>query len=66
MDRLGRDSKLSGLLRLASDDSGQDAVEYGLLMATIALVVLMGVTAFGNEIRPWFENLAGRITTVGT
>ena len=44
----------------------QDVVEYGLIVATIAMVVLLGVTAFGAQIRPWFEHLAGRITTVGT
>jgi hypothetical protein len=33
-------------------------------MATIALVVLMGVSAFGQVIAPWFTALAGRITTL--
>jgi hypothetical protein len=33
------------------------------LLATIALVVLMGVTAFGQVIAPWFNALATRITT---
>ena len=44
----------------------QDVVEYGLMIGTIAVVVLLGITAFGAEIRPWFESLAGRITTIGT
>jgi len=44
----------------------QDVVEYGLIVATIAMVILLGVTVFGAQIRPWFEHLAGRITTVGT
>ena len=44
----------------------QDAVEYGLLLATIAIVVLLAVTAFGHQIEPWFAALAGHITTVGT
>ena len=45
---------------------GQSVVEYGLLMAAVALVVLLGVHAFGQEILAWFIPLAGRITTVGT
>jgi len=45
---------------------GQDVIEYGIIIATIAMVVLLGVTSFGNQIRPWFEQLASRITTVGT
>ena len=45
---------------------GGDLVEYGIIIATIAVVVLLGVTTFGSQIRPWFEQLAGHITTVGT
>jgi pilus assembly protein Flp/PilA len=48
------------------DESGQDVVEYGLLIATIAIVVLIGVGIFGGNINTWFQNLAARITTVGT
>jgi pilus assembly protein Flp/PilA len=48
------------------DEDGQDVVEYGLLIATIAIVVLVGVGIFGTNINAWFQNLAGRITTVGT
>ena len=48
------------------DEDGQDVVEYGLLIATIAIVVLIGVGIFGSNINLWFQNLAGRITTVGT
>lgn len=48
------------------DDSGQDVVEYGLLIATIAIVVLIGVGIFGSNINAWFTTLAGRITTTGT
>jgi len=48
------------------DEAGQDVVEYGLLIATIAIVVLIGVGIFGTNIQTWFQNLAARITTVGT
>jgi Flp pilus assembly pilin Flp len=48
------------------DDSGQDVVEYGLLIATIAIVVLLATAAFGSNIGAWFNTLAGRITTTGT
>jgi Flp pilus assembly pilin Flp len=47
-------------------ERGQDVVEYGIIIATIAVVVLLGVTTFGHEITPWFTQLAGHITTVGT
>ena len=45
------------------DEEGQDVVEYGLLIATIAIVVLIGVNFFGTAIRDWFQGLATRITT---
>ena len=54
------------LRRFFRDEDGQDVVEYGLLIATIAIVVLIGVGIFGSEINHWFQALAGRITTVGT
>jgi Flp pilus assembly pilin Flp len=47
------------------DEDGQDVVEYGLLIATIAIVVMIGVGFFGSQIKAWFETLAGRITTTG-
>jgi pilus assembly protein Flp/PilA len=48
------------------DDDGQDVVEYGLLIATIAIVVLVATSAFGTQISAWFNRLAGRITTTAT
>lgn len=52
--------------RFIREEDGQDVVEYGLLIATIAIVVLIGVGIFGSNINLWFKNLAARITTVGT
>jgi Flp pilus assembly pilin Flp len=46
--------------------AGQNVVEYGLIIATIAVVVLLATVAFGQQIEPWFVQLAGRITTTGT
>jgi hypothetical protein len=34
------------------------------LIASIVIVVLIGVKAFGNLIEPWFAALAGRFTTL--
>jgi Flp pilus assembly pilin Flp len=52
--------------RFIREEDGQDVVEYGLLIATIAIVVLIGVGFFGTNISSWFKNLAAKITTVGT
>jgi Flp pilus assembly pilin Flp len=50
----------------AGRQRGQDVVEYGIIIATIAVVVLLGVSTFGHQIEPWFAQLARHITTVGT
>lgn len=54
------------LTELATREAGQDVVEYGLLIASIAVIVLIGIVTFGAQIEPWFAQLAGRITTTGT
>jgi Flp pilus assembly pilin Flp len=48
---------------LVRDENGQDVVEYGILIATIAIVVLLAVGAFGQQIESWFSTLAHHITT---
>ena len=55
----------AALRELGAEEDGQDVVEYGLLVASIAVVVLIGVTAFGSVIGPWFNHLAGTITNTG-
>jgi pilus assembly protein Flp/PilA len=57
---------MESVRRFIREDDGQDVVEYGLLIATIAIVVLIGVGIFGSQINNWFQHLAARITTVGT
>jgi Flp pilus assembly pilin Flp len=51
---------------LLRDESGQDVVEYGILIATIAIVVLLAIGAFGQQIEAWFGSLSRHITTTGT
>jgi Flp pilus assembly pilin Flp len=60
----GRCHALASSLRRRA--AAQNVVEYGILLATIAIIVLIGTMAFGNQIEPWFQQLAGRITTTGT
>jgi Flp pilus assembly pilin Flp len=57
---------MNSIWQFLRDEDGQDVVEYGLLIATIAIVVLVGVGFFGSNIGTWFQTLAGRITTIGT
>ena len=60
-------SQATDLLQLwagfPAGEEGQDVVEYGILIATIAIVVLLAIGAFGSQIAAWFNTLAGHITT---
>jgi Flp pilus assembly pilin Flp len=42
----------------------QNAVEYGIIVAGVAIVVLLGVTYFGSTLEAWFSSLV-RIVTSG-
>ena len=54
---------MNNVQQFIREDEGQDVVEYGLLVATIGLVVLASTAFFGGQISTWFSNLATRITT---
>ena len=56
-------SLTAGIRQFIREEDGQDVVEYGLLIATIAIVVLVATTAFGQSINTWFGSLSQRITT---
>jgi Flp pilus assembly pilin Flp len=57
-------SRGRGILLAFAAESGQEVVEYGILIATIAILVLIGAMALGNQISPWLERLAA-VTTLG-
>jgi pilus assembly protein Flp/PilA len=42
-------------------DRGATATEYALLVALIAIVITVGVTAFGSALSDWFSHLAVKI-----
>src|SRR5262245_50233801 len=60
---VGGSSAMDSVRQFLRDEDGQDVVEYGLLIATIAIVVLVATTFFGTAISDWFGTLARRITT---
>jgi pilus assembly protein Flp/PilA len=49
--------------RFFKDESGASAVEYGLLVALIAVVIVGAVTALGTSISSTFQ---GAATTIGS
>ena len=43
------------------EEEGQTMAEYGLLIAFIAIVALVGVGLVGNSLSSFFSDLAGKI-----
>lgn len=49
---------------LRTEDDGATAVEYGLLVALIAVVIIVGVTALGGTLNDVFEGVEEDIAPV--
>ena len=52
--------------RFAQDKSGATAIEYGLIAALVAVVIIGGVTAVGADLQNTFATVAGSLTGGGT
>jgi pilus assembly protein Flp/PilA len=52
---------LTKLYILAHSDEGATALEYGILVALIALIIIAGVGLFGNALNDFFAGLSGRV-----
>ena len=44
-----------------ADATGATAIEYGLIAALIAVVIITGVTAVGTQLSTAFVNLSGNL-----
>ena len=44
----------------ARDDRGATAVEYGLMVGLIAVVIIVGVTAFGLSVQGLFQMIVAK------
>jgi len=49
------------LTQLMRDESGVTAIEYGLIAALIAVVIIVAVTAVGNNLAAIFNQIAGAL-----
>jgi pilus assembly protein Flp/PilA len=52
------------VLSFVHDEEGQDLVEYAMLVALIALVCVIGVTAAGTSVNTIFGSIGGKIAGV--
>jgi pilus assembly protein Flp/PilA len=48
---------------LVNEELGQDMVEYGLVVALIALIVLAAVATFGTNLTAGFTSMNGKVAT---
>ena len=53
----GVEALTSRVVRVWRDDSGQDLIEYGLLIGVITVASLLAITAIGGKVVPYFANL---------
>jgi pilus assembly protein Flp/PilA len=58
------ESKMERIKNFFNDESGAAAVEYGLLVAVIALVMVVGATTLGTGISGLFSDASGKLGAV--
>lgn len=52
---------VKGLKRFHQDEEGVTAIEYGLIAALIAVVIILAVTAVGENLQVIFNTIAGAL-----
>jgi pilus assembly protein Flp/PilA len=52
---------MQSLMKLWKDESGASAVEYGLLIALIAVVIMVAVTTLGTNLNAKFSSVATKL-----
>ncbi|NLI70483.1 MAG: Flp family type IVb pilin [Firmicutes bacterium] len=56
---------LTFLKNLFEDESGQGMVEYGLILALVAVVVIVALTFMGDQIKDIFQGIGEKLGGVG-
>jgi pilus assembly protein Flp/PilA len=51
------------LERFGHDEEGVTAIEYGLIAALVAVVIIGGATALGANLNAMFDFIAGKVST---
>jgi pilus assembly protein Flp/PilA len=51
------------LFRFTHDESGVTAIEYGLIAALIAVVIITAVTTVGTDLRAVFNTIGNNLNT---
>ena len=53
------------IIRLMHDDTGATALEYGLILALVVLVLMAALIALGGETAGKWNYVAARVTSAG-
>jgi pilus assembly protein Flp/PilA len=56
---------VAAMKRFWNDESGATAVEYGLMVALIAVVIIFAVTALGANLSDKFTEVSDKIEAAG-
>ena len=56
-------SYLNSIKLVLKDDSGATAIEYGLIVGLIFLVIVGGVTSLGSDLGVLYEDVATEVST---
>lgn len=51
--------------RFVKDESGATAIEYGLIAALIAVVIITGATALGTALNTKLQSIGTSVTSAG-
>ncbi len=54
------------LMRILKDEDGVTAIEYGLIAALIAVVIIIAVTLVGTELKKTFGKVSSALVTANT
>jgi pilus assembly protein Flp/PilA len=52
--------------RFVKDESGATAIEYGLIAALIAVVIISGATALGTALNSKLQTIGNSVTSAGS
>jgi pilus assembly protein Flp/PilA len=60
------DTMVAAMKRFWNDESGATAVEYGLMVALIAVVIIVAVGLLGTNLNTKFKEVADKVGTAGS
>jgi pilus assembly protein Flp/PilA len=55
---------MTGLVKYVGEDAGASAAEYALILAFIALVIIVSITAFGASLNTMFSGEAATFSSL--